>query len=548
MKSGLPELIHTGNAYTIKYKGIFLYSSKNPLGHVSRIIANTPIYEKTLIFIPGIGLGYGIMELLHKLPPHCFIICVETDQNLMDLYLTHAEREGLDDKRLIILRTESIQAVVQALFSFGLDNIRRMKTVKLCASYQLFSQSYAKIEETLQSHIRNYWQNKMTVIFMGKLLIKNIITNLPYLASAYDMEQLTTTLPIAVVGAGPSLDKSIPLLKAIHDKVLILAVDTVLSTLCAYSLKPDFIFSLEAQFINLQDFIADKEAGIPLLCDCSVTPQVMRLFKHIFCFSSQFSELSLLTRLKQLNLLPSPIPALGSVGIAAVYCALKITRGPVLLAGLDFCYGGKKTHAKNTYFHKLMTTHALRFSPSEHINFQAVHNRPLIGIKDKKGKSVQSDLIFYSYAENFSRLVALNKARVYDISAGGLDCGAEQCDSLSQLKTILTDVKKSSFSLQQILAQNHQPRYSSDAITQFFHQEELLLDRALAIVNLRLKNSCEGKGRFTDEEYKTLKAVDYVFFHLPHKTVLPDYTKSLLEHIRAYCLYYRAKIKQAKMR
>jgi len=548
MKTDAPELINTGNAFTVKYKGKFLYSSKDPLGNVTKVIANTIIREKTLIFIPGIGLGYGLKELLKKLPRSCFIICVEIDQKLMDLCLHHAELKGLDDKRLIILRTDGIRSVMHTLSSFGVHNVRRMQTIKLSASNQLFAKGYGKIQDALQTEIKNYWQNRMTMIFMGKIFVKNIIVNLPYLSFAHDIEQLKTTLPIAVIGAGPSLDRSIYLLKEIQDNVLILAVDTALSTLCAHSIKPDFIFSLEAQFINIQDFITDKHPEIPLLCDCSVAPQVMRLFKSIFCFSSQFYDLNILKRLKQAKLLPSSIPALGSVGIAAVYCSLRITGGPVLLAGLDFSYVGKKTHAKNTYFHKFISTSALRFTPAEHINFQTLYKRPLLEIKDKKGGSLQSDLILHSYAENLSRLISLNKTRVYDISSSGLDCGAKQCDSIAKLKALLAGCNKSSFSLQDTSTNDRRQHYSSTVITQFLDQEEILLQQALDIINPLLKNHGEVKGRFGDKEFEELKDIDYVFFHLPHKTMLPDYTKSLLEHMRAYCLYYRTKIKQAKTR
>ncbi|MBN1799168.1 MAG: motility associated factor glycosyltransferase family protein [Spirochaetales bacterium] len=546
MKSDTPELISTGNAFTVKYKGNFLYSSKDPLGNVARIIANTTIHEKTLIFIPGIGLGYGVKELLKKLPNSCFIICVEIDRNLMDLCLNHGELKDLNDKRLIILRTDGIGSVIQALSTIGVHNVRRMQTVKLSASYQLFAEYYTRIQEVLQTEIKNYWQNKMTMIFMGKLLVKNIITNLPYLAHAGDIAQVKTSLPIAVIGAGPSLDSSIRLLKEIQDRVLILVVDTALSTLCAHSLLPDFILSLEAQFINIQDFITDNRPEIPLLCDCSVSPQVMRLCKSIFCFSSQFYDLQLLKRLNQLGLLPSPIPALGSVGIAAVYCALQITSGPVLLAGLDFSYGGKKTHAKNTYFHKLISTSALRLNPAEHQNFQTIYNRPLLEIKDKKGNPLQSDLILHSYAENLSRLVALNRTRVYDISSGGLDCGAEQYDDIPKLKALLAGCKKSSFSLPGRADNKHRHHYSPAVITRFLDQELLLLQQALDLINPLLENGGETEGRFKPEEFEKLEKIDYVFFHLPHKTALPAYTKSLLQHIKAYCLYYRTKLKQAK--
>jgi hypothetical protein len=546
MNKELPELVNTGKGFTVKYKGKYLYSNIDPVGKIKKLISQLIIQDKTLIFIPCLGLGYGLKMLLKKLPPHCFVICVEADEKLMSLNLKHGEGKDLKHKRLVLVQSQNVAAIIKALHSLGIQNVRRVQRLILCGGYSLFQDTYDLMQQALEKEIKTYWQNRITLLFLGRLLVKNIFANLPSLITAHDLKYLKTEVPIVVVGAGPSLDATIPLLKEIQEKVFILATDTALGTLLAYSLVPDLIFSLEAQFFNIQDFILDQSINIPILCDLSVTPQVLRLFKAAYFFSSQFYNLEILERLKQHNLLPVTIPPLGSVGIAAVYCALQITNAPVLLAGLDFSFGGKKTHAKNTIFHKLMLINSERFCPSEQINFKALLKRPLLSLNDKTGKPILSDLIFHSYLESLSRLISLYPERVYDLSPLGIASGAKPGHDLSLLKDLLPNYEKENSRLVDRQIPPEAAGYSPNSLVQFFNEEEKLLKEALEITYSLLKEKKRDSGVLDGSSFAKLKAVDYTYFHLPHNISLPRYTRSFLQHIQAFCRYYLTKVKQVK--
>jgi hypothetical protein len=539
MKREEPELVTTGGSYTVKYKGRFLYSSKNPTGNVLRLVSGLTIRDKTLVFVPGVGLGYGLKELLEKLPPDCHILCVEADQKLMNLCLREGKLSGLTDKRLVLIRTAEPDAVLKSLSGIGMSTVRRVQMVALCAAYQLEAPLYNSMRDLLENRIKTYWQNKITTIFMGRLMVKNYFSNLPQLVRAYDLGRLKTDLPLVVAGAGPSLDRCIQTIKRIRTRVRILAADTALNNLLGHGITPDFILSLDAQFFNMEDFISNSRFDIPLICDLAVTPQVVRRFKTVYFFSSEFYELRLFTHLKEFGLLPLSIPPLGSVGIAAVYCALLMTTGPVFLAGLDFGYPGRRTHAKNTYFHTIILTQGSRLKTGEQINFGAIAGRPLLTVDAVNGKPLLTDLVLFSYAENLRQLVGQHGDRIFAISPEGADCGAKRYAAGSPppagAPALAADVPGS--------AQEY-PSGTPGRILEFLRAEEALLANALEAVDTRLQSAAGDRGELAPEEFEALKAVDYAYFHLPHKTTLPCYTRSLLRHVKAFCHYYRTKIAQ----
>ncbi len=539
MKQEEPELVTTGSSFTVKYKGKFLYSSKNPIGNVLRLVSNLTIRDRTLIFVPGAGLGYGLKELLEKLPPDCYILCVEADQKLMDLFLRAGTLPRLTDKRLVLMRTAAPDALLKSLTDIGVHNFRRVQMVVLCAAYKLWTPLYNSMRDLLENRIKTYWQNKITTIFMGRLMVKNYFSNLPRMVRARDISRLKTDLPVVVAGAGPSLDRAVETIKKLRPRVCILAADTALNNLLGHGITPDYILSLEAQFINMEDFIPNSRFDIPLLCDLSVTPQLLRRFENIYFFASEFHELKLFTHLKEFGLLPSTIPPLGSVGIAAVYCALTITSGPVVLAGLDFGYPGNKTHAKHTYFHNIILTRGSRLRTGEQINFQAIAGRPLLTVNAGNGKPLLTDLVLFSYAENLRQLAALHPRRMFVISPEGVDCGVKRYTAESAISDVVPVMSAA------VSAWREEDLFCTpNRILEFLRAQEVLLTNALGVVDNLLKHAAEDRGELTPEEFEALQAVDYTYFHLAHKTTLPCYTKSLLHHVKAFCYYYRAKIAQ----
>ena len=222
-----------------------------------------------------------------------------------------------------------------------------------------------------------------------------------------DFAALSTSLPVIVAGAGPSLEEMIPMLHAVRKDSLLVAVDTALPRLATESLWPDLVVALEAQEANLRDFLPPPPAGMLLACELSSLPSIPRLFgDRVRFFSSEFAPLQLFARMASARLLPCPFPALGSVGVAAVNAALRLTSGEIFLTGLDFSYPRLQTHARGTPYHLSALVGASRLSAPDGPSFRAISARRRRLAEDKHGKRVLTDSVLESYGESLRRIVA----------------------------------------------------------------------------------------------------------------------------------------------
>jgi hypothetical protein len=407
MSADEPLLENTGRGFTVYYRNRSLYSSSEPREGARRRAAAARLADRALVLVPGLGLGYGLELLLQRLSAGSSLLCVETDASLWALAASFPPPRH---PRLTVVF--GLQAAIGAARELGLYRFRRVQLVPLCGSYHLDRAGYDAILGALEEEIRQFWQNRITLAHMSRLWLRNLFANLVALAGSVespvppDWASALRGLPgaqpggrpILVAGAGPSLEAALPRIARVRDRLTLLAVDTALPVLADAGLPPDWVYALDAQHYNLEDFLPSRDPALLLLCDLSSCPAVIRLFPRRAAFATRFAPLALFDRLQAAGLLPPELPPLGSVGVTAVQAALGLTLGPVLLAGLDFCYPGGRTHACGAPSHRRALTSCSRLAPPGSAAFQALAARPRLQVAGKGGRRYPSDLVLRSYA------------------------------------------------------------------------------------------------------------------------------------------------------
>ncbi|MBN1411043.1 MAG: motility associated factor glycosyltransferase family protein [Spirochaetales bacterium] len=517
MKKEKPLLIDTGRGFTIKYRGKFLYSSYNPVESVEKQVKRLSFPEKTLVYIPSLSLGYGIKELMGRLNQHTHVLCVEADKILMDFVLDRTLVPLPDDTRFSLLQTDNPIEVVEKMKLLGMHQFRRIIMVSLSAGYTLHKGIYDRIRQIIDEEIRLFWQNKMTMIHMLPLWIKNIFKNLEKIGHGNDFARIKSDKPVLLTGAGPSLEYNLALIKKIRKKITLVTVDTALPILLHESIVPDYIFILEAQWANIYDFIPCGEIShIPVICDLTSHDGTIRPFRNVYFFSTQFSPLKLFDRLKNFGMIPSVFPPLGSVGVTALHAALLMTTGPVLVSGLDFGYTDSKNHSRGSSFHLLMMGNTSRCMPPGQWDYMAIRNKPLLKAIDKNGKAMLTDLILEGYSRQVNK-IATRDPRIYDLSPGGLDLGAKRIKTPAECDTLIsgfsTDRKK----------HNEKAMKKHDFVNarEFMIEEIKLLELLINRMDNCIKKE---KTEYSPSEAALIQSMDYVFSHFPdsEKALTPD--------------------------
>ena len=524
-----PRLLLTENGPTLQWRGLSLYPPADPVEYARRKARVFSPLPRTLVFVPSLGLGHGLADLLRRLPDDCGILCIEAFQEIMGIALT---QELPRDPRLLIVRTADPAAAAGALHEMGVGRFRRVVELPLCAGYRLAPEIYASLRRALESEISLHWQNRLTLIGMGSLQVRNIFSNMPRLATASDFACLSTPLPAVVCGAGPSLEQSIPLMRELRDRYVLVAADTALPTLTACGCAPDIVVALEAQAANLQDFLPGVGPEVRLACDISSHPVAPRLFpeERLFFFSSRFAPLSVFERMAARGLLPARFPALGSVGVAAVHAALRLTSGPVLLAGLDFSFPGSRTHARGSPSQQAMLRTAGRTRPVGLDAYRALCARSLLKVKDKNGRDVITDRVLSSYRDTLESEAGREAGRVGDIGPEGLPLGVPHL-SPSEVRAILGAAPAGAVRLRRAA----RPRAAAGQVRGFLRSERELLGRSGA-ATLGVLPAAEMRA--------LLRAVDHAWVHFPDEPDLDAPDPGFLARVRVAAVYYERRIER----
>jgi hypothetical protein len=506
-----PHLVDTGCGHTVSYRGKSLYSPRNPRGAAIRRVEKLEIQPGTLVFVPSLGLGYGLAELLEKLPPSCHIFCVEADERLFKLGISR-EKPLPESARLTIIRTDRPEHAAAAVQKIGPWKFRRVVPLHLCAGYQFHRRTYGLLLEAVEEELRLFWQNKLTLVLMAELWLKNLFTNLRSLPAAGDIADLATELPILVCGAGPSLESSLDWIRKVRERVILMSVDTALPALAAAALLPDWVFTLDAQMHTLDDFVPCRDPRIALICDLTSNPLVLRLFPNIFFCATRFYPLSLFDRLENASLLPPSLPPRGSVGVSAVEAALSLTSGPVLFTGLDFSYTENQSHARSTPSHLRMLRGCHRLRPCGMNLFENLLNRPRLWLAGKSGNRVLTDLVLQSYAGQL-RSVCAEAPGCFDLSREGLPVDCERVTRLSKLVDLCGRAQGSAGEKRGAArgASGSPKRLRADpeAVERFCRREQELLSE--------VERSIAQSGRLNSE---ALSSVEYLL--LPSPQAGPD--------------------------
>ncbi len=528
MKSYDPLLIDTGRGSSVFYNKRHLYNPREPIERAVLRAKQIQLQTDTLYILNSPLLFYGVSEIIENLPSGSHIICFEISESLYRLSKDNIPDSILESKILTFISSTNKNNIYSRINDLGIWNFRRVKAINLSGGYSLHSEEYKNILEHIDNSIQDYWKNRMTLVHMAPLWIKNIFLNLLKLNNKKDIPLTNifpnTNCPVLVAGAGESLENSIGFIKKQRNYIKILAVDTAVSTLLENGINPDYIVAVDAQIYNLYDFYKVKNMNIPLFFDITGYPGILSVLKgNITAFISNFANTKLLDRLEKYKLLPKRLPALGSVGITALHIALEITENTVFFTGLDFSYKIGKSHANGSPGHFLTLSTTNRFKPLEQP--ELYYSRPLIHTKDKHGNPCITDLILSSYAKLKVSTFKENN-RLKDIGIGGLYNGSN-FQNTSEI-TSINNSKCQNFSFPK------QTTSLTDNYKTFISNELKLLKKAYSETFQYL-----SKQESNSVELITLlKEVDYIYIHFPDKSPYPSLDSGYLKRILVSCGYY----------
>ncbi len=393
---------------------VLLHDEDNPGGDTARFLSVVPADCTGVVAMLGMGLGFSAMTLLDKRPHLRRVILLEPARGILLQAMTHMDlTELLSDPRLILGVgkgfdvTEVMKPAVRAL---------RLETAHILIhlpSRSLDESGYADLESRVFAHVSAENVGGGTTMAYGRSFIENRMAQLTSMHGDHLMDTLYGAfegLPIFIVAGGPSLDRNVELLHRAKGKGVIIAVDSVLPSLTAHGITPDFVTAIDMTDATYDkiDVTAPGSEGISLICSPCVTPKVPKYYpaRHVFWFFSQKT-------MEEWNntLLGGEILTGGASTVAHLNLLAAIVMGgsPIVFLGQDLAFAPNRSHAAHTVL-----------TVNDEVAEDLTAKKEVVWVDGYGGRKVATNRSFFGMKQYFEKIMQQNPGHYINATEGGV--------------------------------------------------------------------------------------------------------------------------------
>lgn len=312
---------------------LYMHSNENPLGYAIPLIDTYYDAYKDNYIIYGLGLGYHCSYLAAQ-DYDLNITILENDIGMIQLAMTYTDMSWYFNHpgvRIIydadwkewgkVLKNTEDNVIV-----FHRPSVRRIKNEQILQQIQKFLVHEGSMRVRSDRMVRNFLFN-----------VKCCDLDLSKLQQQYKGKK------VIVVGAGPSLDKNVCLLKEKHENTIILAMGAVCRKLYHMEIPMDYIIITDPKEISDAQIQGLEESGIPMILLSTATKGIARTYqgkKYLLC-QQGFPDAEQLAKERELMLFETG----GSVATTAVEMCIRFGADQIIFVGLDMAYTGNRNHA-----------------------------------------------------------------------------------------------------------------------------------------------------------------------------------------------------------
>lgn len=414
-----------------------LASKRAPIDEASRLAASVDVEESAIIVICGFGVGHHVRAIAEKHRGSGVIVVYEPDLALLRAVL---EREnfvetigGADVRFVTDAQNEPEVAAqlagVEGLVSMGVKIVNHpASTARLGSRRDDFGVTLARVVSAIRTHV-------VTTLMQSGVTIRNELMNLDHYAAAPGVSHLRNAAQgrhAVVVSAGPSFRKNVELLKqpGIRDRVVIIAVQTVLKPMLEMGIKPHFVTALDFHEISTRFYdgltAADVE-GVTLVAEPKANPAITSAFPgQVLCVQSNLLDKLLGDEmLDSLGGTRGQLERGATVAHLAYYLARYLGCDPVALIGQDLAFTDGQYYAANAAIHNVWANELGEFNTLEMMEWQRIvrMRQHLHSREDTLGRHVYTDEQMVTYLMQFERDFLRDKERgllTIDATEGGI--------------------------------------------------------------------------------------------------------------------------------
>lgn len=435
------ELVRIGDAVTLLYgdsrgqQGV-LNHIEDPTGKARDWWRQRNREACDLCLFHGLGLGHLNESILETARSGTRFFIAESDPHTFALWLASPfAEEMIDHPRITLVLTESPEEAARRTGEWFVQSGLPSPRIRILANHAAFFPCPEFVRDWLDALARRFPSMAEPVsreIFNLYPRPQNLWENWSVLSSRPGVSGLFGRLekvPIAVVGAGPSLESLKPILREHQDRLLIIACDTAVRPLIASGVRVDVAVAMDSTEKNHAHLRGlTKEDFLPVFHG-GANPALLQEFRSKFwaAGASPFPTSALIEHL------PGPARQLqakgelilnGSVGTSALDLAVQLGGDPLFLAGIDLAYAEGRDHVSGTIYD----------ADSDFQNRQP----PRYAVPDVRGRWVGTCTPFLISLYGMKHQIGLADAQVFNLSPIGaaIPGALSPEESLAELKSL----------------------------------------------------------------------------------------------------------------
>ncbi|PIR23475.1 MAG: hypothetical protein COV44_02535 [Deltaproteobacteria bacterium CG11_big_fil_rev_8_21_14_0_20_45_16] len=392
---------------------------------------NFPIDDKPMrvVLLGGFGLGVDLQILLQRRESHGIknIVVIEPDVERFIFALMQTDFRKLFEDRTI---EWCVGLTKDECFARFFNDFRYVNRSVHMNSYvflkhpflgELNPAYWASVEDEYRAAIA---QIRKSYGYLEDSLLgfKNIIENREFIENhpgIRGLQNIYEGRPAVVVAAGPSLKRSLPLLKSKKDSCVIVATDATLSLLLSEGIEPQFVLSLERVLTTKKFFenkiVQESNCRTQLVCYPLVPKEVIDVYKGPKRVA--YRDISIFYTLE--DLMPRGFLT-SSTSVAHMCCRLADYLGcsQIALIGQDLCYDPDsfQSHSEGLAYEEWAKPQKM-----EELEKKAVEEGlgKIVWLPGNKRRQVPSNSIYFSMLKEYSWEVSKIKAQVINCTDGG---------------------------------------------------------------------------------------------------------------------------------
>lgn len=409
-----------------------LASGRRPLDEATRLADRFITAESGVAVVLGLGLGHHVRLLAEKLGRTGVVVVFEPDVALIRAVLERVDlAEAMDRSNVAILTRTDSGAISEALLGAEVAVSLGVKVIEHGPSGPRLGERAAQFREAFTTTVRAIRTNVVTTLMQTEASLRNGLMNLDWYASVPGIAGLSACAqgrPAVVVSAGPSLARNMELLAepGVRDRVVIVAVQTVLKQLLAAGIRPHFVTALDYHEISRRFYegltAADVE-GVTLIVEPKANPAILEAYPGAICCLHDET----LTKVLGSGFAHDgcDIAPGATVAHLAHTFARHLGCDPVILIGQDLGFTDGQYYASGAAIHDVWAGELNEFNTLETMEWQRiVRNRAhLREATDHLGRRVYSDEQMSAYLVQFERMFEADAAAgrtTIDATEGGV--------------------------------------------------------------------------------------------------------------------------------